>query len=112
MSKRYIDADAIRKTVEELINEAKLQLESVGDNIACRFAYTSRIAERSYLLHLINWQPTADVVEVVRCRDCKYWQDNNGGYPHEKCAWRDDETPDDDDYCSYGERIEENENNI
>ena len=25
--------------------------------------------------------PTIDAVPVVRCRDCQYWQDNNGGYP-------------------------------
>lgn len=29
--------------------------------------------------------PAADVVPVVRCKDCKYWQDNNDGYPHEEC---------------------------
>jgi hypothetical protein len=45
----------------------------------------------------------------VRCKDCKYWQDNNGGYPHEECRWGKDETPDDDDYCSYGERNDMNE---
>lgn len=43
-------------------------------------------------------------VEVVRCKDCKYWQDNNGGYPHEECIWGKEETPDEDDFCSYGER--------
>lgn len=43
-------------------------------------------------------------VEVVRCKDCKYWQDNNGGYPHEECRWGNEETPDEDDFCSYGER--------
>lgn len=47
--------------------------------------------------------PSADAVEVVRCKDCKYWQDNNDGYPHEECRWGHDETPNDDDYCSYGE---------
>lgn len=46
----------------------------------------------------------ADVVEVVRCKDCKYWQDNNGGYPNQNCRWMKDETPDADDYCSYGEK--------
>ena len=46
----------------------------------------------------------ADVVEAVRCKDCRYWQDNNGGYPHEECRWGKDETPDADDFCSYGER--------
>ena len=28
----------------------------------------------------------------------------DGGYPHEMCRWRNDETPDADDYCSQGER--------
>lgn len=48
--------------------------------------------------------PAADVVPVVRCKDCEYWQDNNGGYPNEECRWREDETPDADDFCSYGKR--------
>lgn len=43
-------------------------------------------------------------VPVVRCEDCRYWQDNNGGYPNEECRWREDETPDADDFCSYGKR--------
>lgn len=47
---------------------------------------------------------TIDAVPVVRCKDCKYWQDNNGGYPHDECRWGKGETPDPDDYCSYGER--------
>ena len=41
---------------------------------------------------------------VVRCCDCVYWQDNNSGYPHIGCKWREDETPDPDDFCSAGER--------
>lgn len=41
---------------------------------------------------------------VVQCKDCLYWQDNNGGYPNKNCRWREDETPDADDFCSYGER--------
>lgn len=44
--------------------------------------------------------------EVIRCRDCEYWQDNNGGYPHPDCPWGKEETPDADDYCSFGERKE------
>ncbi len=40
---------------------------------------------------------------IVRCKDCVYWQDNNNGYPHEDCKWRQDETPDPDDFCSAGE---------
>lgn len=47
--------------------------------------------------------PTVDAVPVVRCKDCKHWQDNNGGYPHEECRWGHGETPDANDFCSYGE---------
>ena len=44
--------------------------------------------------------------ELVRCKECIYWQDNNDGYPHIGCKWREDETPDPDDFCSAGERKE------
>lgn len=53
---------------------------------------------------LLQQEPTIDAVRVVRCKDCRYWQDNNGGYPNKKCRWREDETPDADDFCSCGER--------
>ena len=53
---------------------------------------------------LIDKQPTADVVEVVRCKDCKFYQDNNGGYPNPECKWIDGETPNVDDFCSFAER--------
>ena len=46
----------------------------------------------------------SDAVSVVRCKYCKYWQDNNNGYPHEECRWGHGETPDENDFCSYGER--------
>ena len=45
--------------------------------------------------------------EVITCKDCKFWQDNNGGYPNMNCRWIDDETPDADDFCSYAVRKEE-----
>jgi hypothetical protein len=48
-----------------------------------------------------------ELAPIVRCKDCKYWQDNNGGYPREECRWGKDETPDGDDFCSYGERRSE-----
>ena len=78
---RYIDADVL---IDDLIHN--------------RSFYPAMVASA------IKNTPTADVVSVVRCKDCKYWQDNNGGYPHEECRWGKEETPDSDDYCSYGER--------
>ena len=54
----------------------------------------------------IDIAPTLDAVPVVRCKDCRYYQDNNGGYPNADCKWCKDETPDANDYCSCGERNE------
>lgn len=42
--------------------------------------------------------------QVILCRDCRFWQDNNGGYPHPECRWGNNETPDANDYCSFAER--------
>ena len=54
--------------------------------------------------------PFADVVEVVRCKDCK-WGDTIGSYgcycQNIKTPWFNDEFQiytDKDDFCSYGER--------
>ena len=64
--------------------------------------------------------PAADVVEVVRCRECKYWGDEAGelqrsdGVLFARCkvhnylldgrhtGW----CPTENDFCSYGERKE------
>ena len=64
--------------------------------------------------------PAADVVEVVRCRECKYWGDGAGelqrsdGVLFARCkvhnylldgrhtGW----CPTENDFCSYGERKE------
>lgn len=64
------------------------------------FAYNNSSAHdtlSTMLDELLKDQP-----EVVRCKDCAYWQDNNDGYPHTDCKWNQDETPDPDDYCSGG----------
>lgn len=52
------------------------------------------------LQSVIDKMPTADVVEVVRCKDCIYRFGSS-------CKWREDETPDPDDYCSIGENYEQ-----
>ena len=74
---------------------------------------------------LVYWDdieaaPTVDAVEVLRCRDCKYWGDEDGklqrsdGVLFARCkvhnylidgrhtGW----CPTENDFCSYGERKE------
>ena len=86
--KRLIDANALKSYMDECSKETRF-----------RVYY-------GYATSFIDAAPTVDAVEVTRCKDCKYWQDNNDGYPHEECRWGHGETPDANDFCSYGERKE------
>ena len=53
--------------------------------------------------HALHGLPSAQP-EIIRCKDCRYYQDNNDGYPHINCKWDANETPDADDFCSGAER--------
>jgi hypothetical protein len=55
-----------------------------------------------------HFKPTADAVEVVRCRDCKLRYTEGGPMMAWDCGELMGET-EDNDYCSYGERRSENE---
>ena len=84
----------------------------------CRYCmngkcYTYCNCGESYLPDM-NKIPTADVVEVVRCKDCKHLEIINSREIYAKCKATGLEfKPFDIDtcehYCSYGERREENE---
>ena len=57
-------------------------------------------------------QPTADVVEVVRCRDCKYRKLDKLFQEKHYCYLRNvngGKYCNDDDFCSYGERRTDND---
>lgn len=83
---RYIDADKLQEAFKELHG-----------------------GKRSLL---IDTQPTADVVEVVRCKDCRHYKRNVpcvGGYYNGCDEWLDEGNPItvyDNDFCSYGERAD------
>lgn len=55
--------------------------------------------------------PDADAVPVVRCKDCKWFADNNGGEWYGCKMFHvvritPEDAPKPDDFCSYGERKE------
>lgn len=92
---RYIDADLLKT-----------------DYYALPKSLSSLTVSTQYvsLSQILN-TPTADVVQVVRCKDCDNWKDENGR--EGLCqVWSDFEdhryryTPKD-GYCSEGERREE-----
>ena len=57
--------------------------------------------------HLLSL-PSADAVEVVRCKDCKYWKE--GKCWNLKGLNKTDGIVNADDFCSYGERSEKPNN--
>ena len=55
--------------------------------------------------------PAADVAPVVRCKDCKWFADNNDGdwvgcWLFQTIQIIPEDAPKPDDFCSYGERKE------
>ena len=92
MMPRYIDADVMKKNLEE------------------NYVFIGFADLLNDIIEVIDTQPTADVVEVVRCKDCKHyeWADNRAfGMPTKYCSWTGFEDVDDNDFCSRGERRED-----
>jgi hypothetical protein len=61
------------------------------------------------VLREVSDAPAADLAPVVRCKDCKWFADNNDGdwvgcWLFQTIQIIPDDTPKPDDYCSYGER--------
>ena len=101
---RMIDADKLKTAIraESWKQERKVQLTL------------------DFIDIIISEQPSVDAVEVVRCRDCTYWGDEDGklqgsdGVLFARCkahnylidgrhtGW----CPSENDFCSYGERKE------
>ena len=77
---RYIDADALKKRVSELI---------VPD--------WTRTLIRSWL----DSEPTVDAVPVVRCKECIEYRDSVGA-----CHYFNYEPTDEMDFCSHGIRAD------
>ena len=86
------------------------------DEISARESFQDVLAYMgSEVKRMLKKVPTADVVEVVRCKDCKYcFRYIRPNYERYECEYKgcSDEAVDYVDpthYCSYGERKEENE---
>ena len=79
---------------EELLNAIRDDISINGTN----FARVKRHIENA---------PAVDAVEVVRCKDCKYYWLPQGFCEHERHEHQTAAVIQyDDDFCSYGERRE------
>ena len=77
----------IKQYCMDAIDGGRCSLDAVDDGID--------------LVNGIKALPVADVVPVVRCKDCKY-RDGTPGQPNILCAQMHE-----DDFCSYGKRKED-----
>ena len=91
---RYIDADKLVELCDEM---SRNEWNKKVSPISWADAYESFVDD-------IDEIPTADVVEVVRCKDCVY-----SSCYGQICHYSVGRDVQPEHYCSYGERREENE---
>lgn len=100
---RLIDAEeALRlfgeeyEKTKELIHNGETQLDSLAEGFTEAY-------------HIIKYVlPTVDAVPVVRCKDCKWFADNNDGdwfgcWLFQTIQIIPEDAPKPEDFCSYGE---------
>lgn len=102
MAKEYIEREALKNDLVEFTPYAVSPVyRNLNSNI-----------DMFTVIDVIDEQPAANVVEVVRCKDCKYWIEI-GEFGDGECGHLmglfDVAKPD--DFCSYGERRISDETN-
>ena len=119
MPKEYIEREALKEDLKESydrLREIYYGLTYDEDKQIC----AGQLTTFTDAILRVKEAPAADVVEVVRCRECKYWGDEAGKLPRSdgvlfaRCkvhnylldgrhtGW----CPTENDFCSYGERKE------
>ena len=94
--KEYIEREALLSRMEERLNSLRKEYGNYDH-------YTDGFEEGCIAVEDAD---AADVVEVVRCKDCVWFAPNNGGLWY-GCAFdtrHPDDVPKPDDFCSSGER--------
>ena len=99
---RLIDADALIEKFNEKANMAECL---VDERTAERFATFCALADA------VEEMPTVDAVPVIRCKDCTFGHYIDHGHMHciHPCGLTTNMT---DDFCSYAERKEENDEQL
>lgn len=96
----YIEREAVEKFIENGLN---------NPNEAKRFGH-----DAIEIMAEVHYMPSADVVEVVRCKDCKHYRNHPNGLcylhtePKENARGHSGNAVcvETDDFCSYGERTD------
>ena len=97
--KRLIDANALIALFDERNSDIFIQYHT-RENKEYWWGMNGGI---NWGINTINNAPTVDAVEVVRCKDCRCYPNENGVTPYCTNA-HGISLPRKDDFCSYGER--------
>jgi len=97
----YIDSDELCKSLKEMRDRADEWLANAKDDEIKHRAESTLMTLIEVKLR-IDKQPTADVVPVVRCKDCFHSRPDEDGL---ECMMHYRPTKED-DFCSYGENDE------
>ena len=107
----YIERETLLKRIVSLEQLARKRVYDTPTNSPCYERYVAQMQDRQQMLSIIKACPTADVVEVVRCKDCKHYSlamlkccfpldDKHSFDEYVPPIWQPN------DYCSHGERRE------
>ena len=96
--KEYIERESLHDEIQ------RLSMSITGLRCGKGFLFECMKQYKESVLRIVDEQPTADVVEVVRCKDCKYFYQNGN---IKVCKHWNCHSTTDDAYCSYGERRKE-----
>ena len=95
---RYIDAEKFEKEMYHEAFETDSDMQKWDSGCWIRY---------KMLENCIAQQPTADVVEVVRCKDCEYGEIDDIDIPSQYlCHYEGYSWNDENHYCSYGKKVE------
>lgn len=84
----------------EYVNKAQFRRQLIDRQITTQFFNPRERHEIGCVIEMLDNTPTADVVEVVRCKDCKHYMSDICYHDFGLNFLRGD------DFCSYAERRE------
>lgn len=110
---RYIDADALRESYGESIEECRKWADEMRESGNEEMVIRAEQSLGTFVecsLRVKN-APTIDAVPVVRCKDCKHWKTHSQVCSNDDlylgihdCGCYPDFSTNPDWFCAYGER--------
>lgn len=107
MPDEYISREAAIKYAEHAYHEWNLAMAAADGKRGINLVYKRQELCKA-VESVFRDMPAADVAPVVRCKDCKWFADNNGGEWYgckmfQVVRITPEDAPNPDDFCSYGE---------